>query len=216
MALKVQASDGVKVGQHAWLLAGRQQRPQAASRRRQCGTGHRSIHPEPPASPCWAVAAAAAAAGCLPPPCLPAPFPAGTDPALSHPPPQVYTVSGGKNIPAWLSDKKKKALRKDEEYRRRIELIQDFEFPAGCQRIKVTPDGQHIFASGYHPPQARPYLAACGCLLAVPRRRICPAARHSAVLLSFLLPPPFLPPSSPSLLTLRPCRCGATTCPSCP
>lgn len=37
---------------------------------------------------------------------------------------QVYTVSGGKNIPAWLSDKKKKALRKDEEYRRRIELIQ--------------------------------------------------------------------------------------------
>lgn len=33
-------------------------------------------------------------------------------------------MSGGKNIPAWLSDKKKKALRKDEEYRRRIELIQ--------------------------------------------------------------------------------------------
>lgn len=140
---------------------------------------------------------------------------------------QVYTVSGGKNIPAWLSDKKKKTLRKDEEYRRRIELIQvcaglpggaqpssllcwrisrpavppaphgavahvapqissccsaalacgrsswmhpevpllpscspaiarlpqDFEFPAGCQRIKVTPDGQYIFASGYHPPQ---------------------------------------------------------------
>ncbi|KAI7845268.1 hypothetical protein COHA_001310 [Chlorella ohadii] len=70
---------------------------------------------------------------------------------------KVYTVSGGKNIPAWLSDKKKKALRKDEEYRRRIELIQDFEFPAGCQRIKVTPDGQYIFASGYHPPQMRCY-----------------------------------------------------------
>jgi ribosome biogenesis protein ENP2 len=69
---------------------------------------------------------------------------------------QVYTVSGGKNVPAWLSDKKKKALRKDEEYRRRIELIQDFEFPAGCQRIKITPDGQYIFASGYHPPQVPP------------------------------------------------------------
>ena len=61
-------------------------------------------------------------------------------------------------MPAWLSDKKKKALRKDEEYRRRIELIQDFEFPAGCNRIKVTPDGQFIFASGYHPPQVG---AAC-------------------------------------------------------
>lgn len=136
-------------------------------------------------------------------------------------------MSGGKNIPAWLSDKKKKALRKDEEYRRRIELIQvcgccwrlldecrawppwpkacvqmlriclayrwpavtpcclwcrpacppdhclthlptlhppahlqDFEFPAGCQRIKVTPDGQYIFASGYHPPQVR--CGICG------------------------------------------------------
>lgn len=33
---------------------------------------------------------------------------------------------------------------------------QDFEFPAACQRIKVTPDGQYIFASGYHPPQVRP------------------------------------------------------------
>ena len=87
----------------------------------------------------------------LPPPAHPA--------TLSRrlPPwPQVYTVTGGKNVPAWLSDKKKKALRKDEEYRRRIELIQDFEFPAGCNRIKVTPDGQFIFASGYHPPQVGP------------------------------------------------------------
>eukprot|EP00887_Chlorella_sp_A99_P002039 scaffold18.g2039.t1 len=70
---------------------------------------------------------------------------------------KVYAVAGGKNIPAWLSDKKKKALRKDEEYRRRVELLQDFEFPAACQRIKVTPDGQYIFASGYHPPQVRCY-----------------------------------------------------------
>ena len=134
--------------------------------------------------------------------------------------PQVYTVAGGKNVPSWLSDKKKKALRKDEEYRRRqagatsallclhrwhiiymcvcnpvvfrlmlvaatsagcssnpesvepgrldllstcilacgfrrVELVQDFEFPAACQRIKVTPDEQYIFASGYHPPQMR-------------------------------------------------------------
>lgn len=37
-------------------------------------------------------------------------------------------------------------------------LPQDFEFPAGCQRIKVTPDGQYIFASGYHPPQVLPGL----------------------------------------------------------
>ena len=39
---------------------------------------------------------------------------------------QVYSVAGGKSIPSWVSDAKKKSLRKDEEYRKRIELIQDF------------------------------------------------------------------------------------------
>lgn len=38
-----------------------------------------------------------------------------------------------------------------------MELIQDFEFPAACQRIKATPDGQYIFATGYHPPRVRVY-----------------------------------------------------------
>jgi ribosome biogenesis protein ENP2 len=70
---------------------------------------------------------------------------------------QVYTVAGGKNIPGWLSDKKKKSLKSDEEYQRRVELIQDFEFPAACQRIKFTNDGQYIFATGYHPPRVRVY-----------------------------------------------------------
>ena len=37
---------------------------------------------------------------------------------------QVYNVAGGKSLPEWLSDKKREALRKDEEFRRRIELIQ--------------------------------------------------------------------------------------------
>lgn len=43
----------------------------------------------------------------------------GTRATSPTPPTQVYTVAGGKNVPSWLSDKKKKALRKDEEYRRR-------------------------------------------------------------------------------------------------
>ncbi len=37
---------------------------------------------------------------------------------------QVYNVAGGKSLPEWLTDKKREALRKDEEFRRRIELIQ--------------------------------------------------------------------------------------------
>lgn len=66
-------------------------------------------------------------------------------------------MAGGKSIPSWVSDAKKKSLRKDEEYRKRVELIQDFEFPAACQRIKATSDGQYIFATGYHPPRVRVY-----------------------------------------------------------
>ena len=37
---------------------------------------------------------------------------------------KVYNVAGGKSLPQWLTDKKREALRKDEEFRRRIELIQ--------------------------------------------------------------------------------------------
>lgn len=66
---------------------------------------------------------------------------------------QVYNVSSGKSLPQWLSEAKKASLKKNEDYRRRLELLQDFEFPAACQRIKITPDQQYIFASGYHPPQ---------------------------------------------------------------
>jgi hypothetical protein len=116
MALKVSASDGVKVRSSAT-------RARAARRRR------RRLSPPP----------AAAAAAHLPP-------------ALS---PQVYTVAGGKNVPAWLSEQKKKSLRKDEDFRRRVELLQDFHFPAACTRVKFTPDGSHIFASGLHPPRVR-------------------------------------------------------------
>lgn len=38
-----------------------------------------------------------------------------------------------------------------------MELLQDFEFPSACQRIKFTPDEQYIFATGYHAPRVRVY-----------------------------------------------------------
>ncbi|MEW5309812.1 MAG: hypothetical protein WDW38_001668 [Sanguina aurantia] len=70
---------------------------------------------------------------------------------------KVYNVTSGKTLPQWLSEGKKRSLRKDEDYRRRLELIQDFGFPAACQRIKASPDHNYIFATGYHPPQVRVY-----------------------------------------------------------
>ncbi len=66
---------------------------------------------------------------------------------------QVYSVSSTKSLPQWLSEGTRKSLRKNEEFQRRVELLQDFEFPTACGRIKATPDGQYLFASGLHPPQ---------------------------------------------------------------
>ena len=41
--------------------------------------------------------------------------------------------------------------------RRQVELIQDLEFPAACHRMKATPDGQFLFATGIHAPRLRVY-----------------------------------------------------------
>ena len=54
-----------------------------------------------------------------------------------------------------FTDKKRRSLRKDDAYRRRIELVQDLEFPEACHRLKASPDGQFLFATGIHPPRVR-------------------------------------------------------------
>ncbi|KAI8064391.1 WD40-repeat-containing domain protein [Gongronella butleri] len=73
---------------------------------------------------------------------------------------KVYTVSGGlgsRSIPDWLVRKKKKALKKDFEYRTRVELLQDFEFPEASNCIRVTRDGNFAVATGTYKPQMRVY-----------------------------------------------------------
>jgi hypothetical protein len=67
----------------------------------------------------------------------------------------VYNVAGGKSLPEWLSEKKREALRKDEEFRRRIELIQELDFPCSSGRVKLSSDGQFLAVTGIHPPMAR-------------------------------------------------------------
>eukprot|EP00899_Mesostigma_viride_P002570 jgi/Mesvir1/12313/Mv00509-RA.1 len=70
---------------------------------------------------------------------------------------KVYNVSSGKSIPGWLDEKKKRSLRKDEGYLRRIELVQDFHFNTSASHITSTPDGQYLVASGTYPPQVKVY-----------------------------------------------------------
>ncbi|XP_075562889.1 nucleolar protein 10 isoform X3 [Pelecanus crispus] len=69
---------------------------------------------------------------------------------------KVYSLSGGRSLPEWLSDRKKRALqKKDVDIRRRIELIQDFEMPTVSTKIKVSRDGQYIMAVGTYKPRIR-------------------------------------------------------------
>lgn len=63
----------------------------------------------------------------------------------------VYTISGSDtapSLPDWLARKRKRALKNDEAYMNRIELIQDFEFEEASQCIQVSEDGEYAMATG--------------------------------------------------------------------
>ena len=66
---------------------------------------------------------------------------------------KVYTVTSGKEVPKWLSETNKRKLRKDADYQRRVELIQDLEFSTASSRVKLSPDGNSLCVTGIHPPR---------------------------------------------------------------
>ncbi|EEF25596.1 conserved hypothetical protein [Ricinus communis] len=62
---------------------------------------------------------------------------------------QMYTISSQqRSVATWLNPKKQRALRKDKEYQQRVELLEDLRFETATSKIKVTPDGEYIIASG--------------------------------------------------------------------
>lgn len=55
-----------------------------------------------------------------------------------------------------MSDRKRRALlKKDVELRRRIELIQDFDMPGLSTTVKMSRDGQYVFATGIYKPRIK-------------------------------------------------------------
>ncbi|KAI9218339.1 WD40-repeat-containing domain protein, partial [Blastocladiella britannica] len=73
---------------------------------------------------------------------------------------KVYRVGGSARnvtLPEWLAKKAKTSLKKDPEWRNRIELVQDFEFPQASYKIKLTRDGKYAMATGVYKPQVRVY-----------------------------------------------------------
>lgn len=72
----------------------------------------------------------------------------------------VYQVAGSnlsRSLPDWIARKRKKDLKNDADYMNRVELIQDFEFSEASNKIKVTPDGQFVIATGTYKPQIHVY-----------------------------------------------------------
>eukprot|EP00033_Pygsuia_biforma_P002215 GCRY01002455.1.p1 GENE.GCRY01002455.1~~GCRY01002455.1.p1 ORF type:complete len:654 (-),score=178.07 GCRY01002455.1:336-2297(-) len=68
---------------------------------------------------------------------------------------KIYNVSAGKNLPEWQKEAKKRSLRYDQDFRRRIELLQEFDFPAAGNRVKASPNGIYFGASGVYQPRIK-------------------------------------------------------------
>lgn len=70
---------------------------------------------------------------------------------------KVFNLSSGKSLSQFIDDsaRTKKSLRYNTDYKNRLELIQDFEFPTASSKVHVSPDGDYIGASGVYPSQFR-------------------------------------------------------------
>ena len=63
----------------------------------------------------------------------------------------VYTVSGAevsRPLPEWLSQKRKRSLKKDPDFASRIELLQDFGFEEASSCVRASEDGDWVVSTG--------------------------------------------------------------------
>lgn len=72
---------------------------------------------------------------------------------------KIYDLSSGKSVPEFMEEAKKQKikLKNLDDYRRRIDLIQDLDFSVSSQRIRVSSDQNYIVASGIYPPRVKVY-----------------------------------------------------------
>mmetsp|Transcript_31097 Transcript_31097/g.81477 ORF Transcript_31097/g.81477 Transcript_31097/m.81477 type:complete len:719 (-) Transcript_31097:51-2207(-) len=72
----------------------------------------------------------------------------------------IYNLTRGKQLPGWLSDRKRRRLQQeDPELRQRIELIQDFTMPTSSRCLTLSRGGDFIFVAGTYKPRIRCYEA---------------------------------------------------------
>eukprot|EP00871_Galdieria_phlegrea_P005591 jgi/Galph1/6032/GphlegSOOS_G4659.1 len=72
---------------------------------------------------------------------------------------KIYQVSGSSsgNKLDWLKNVSAKSKKRQQLQRGRVEILQDFEFPTFCSKVKQSLDGNYIIATGGYPPQVRVY-----------------------------------------------------------
>ena len=67
----------------------------------------------------------------------------------------IYNLTSGKTLPQWAAEKNRRALAKDEGFRRRIELLQDLDFPTASKTIKCSADGNYVGRTAATSPPSR-------------------------------------------------------------
>ncbi len=70
---------------------------------------------------------------------------------------KVYNLTSGRSLYDIMKDVNfsNKKLKKKEEYTNRIEILQDFDFPVTSSCLKVSNDGNYVFATGIYPPKMK-------------------------------------------------------------
>lgn len=65
---------------------------------------------------------------------------------------KAYNLAVCPTVPEFMEEalKTSKSLKKNELFRKRIEVIQDFEFPTAATQIVESKDSQFIVASGMY------------------------------------------------------------------
>ncbi|KAG5007492.1 hypothetical protein JHK85_026034 [Glycine max] len=72
---------------------------------------------------------------------------------------KMYTIASQQpSLASWLpSSKKQNSHRNVKSYTQNLQLLEDLRFATAATKIKATPDGEYIIASGIYPPQVKVY-----------------------------------------------------------
>jgi ribosome biogenesis protein ENP2 len=70
---------------------------------------------------------------------------------------KIYNLTGGKTLYELMKEShfSVKKLKKNQEYTNRIEILQDCTFPVSSECIRISKDGNYLFASGIYPPRLK-------------------------------------------------------------